>query len=272
MSQPAISIILPAYNAEKYIAQTISSLLSQTFTNFELLVVDDGSSDTTVNIVKQFTDNRIVLIENGQNLGLIKTLNKAALLCKGKYIARMDADDIALPGRLQLQSDFLNEHINTAAVAGWVNFIDEAGEDKGVWALDRKTNTAAAIKKALLKENCIAHPSVMIRTEVLQQYLYNPKQRHIEDYDLWLRMCADGLAIEKVQQPVLLYRVHAASVTGTKLKQNNFFFKHFNCKRKFISARLASFKINGFVCRVFLFMCMDLIMGFGKTIKNTFKN
>ena len=272
MSQPAISIILPAYNAEKYIALTISSLLNQTFTSFELLVVDDGSTDNTVTIIKQFTDSRIILMENGQNLGLIKTLNKAALLSKGKYIARMDADDIALPGRLQLQSQFLDTNAGVAAVAGWVNFIDEAGEDKGIWSLDRNTNSATAIKKALVKENCIAHPSVMIRTEVLQQYLYNLKQQHIEDYDLWLRLCAEGLAIEKVQQPVLLYRVHAASVTGTKLKQRNFFFKHFNCKRKFIGARLASFKINSFVCRVFLSMCMDLMMGFGKVIKNTFKN
>lgn len=268
MSQPAISIILPAYNAEKYIGQTISSLLNQTFTDFELLVIDDGSTDNTVSIIKNFTDSRIVLIQNEQNLGLVKTLNKAALLSKGKYIARMDADDIALPQRLQLQTEFLETHTTVAATAGWVNFIDDNNNPAGIWDLDRQTNTAAQIKKALVKENCIAHPTVTIRTEVLQQYLYNEKQQHIEDYDLWLRLAANGLLIEKVQQPILQYRVHAASVTGTKLKKTNFFFKHFNCKRRFIADRLQRFAINGFVIKVFFSMIVDLIMGFGKVIKN----
>ncbi len=268
MSMPAISIILPAYNAAKYIGETISSLLSQTFTDFELLVIDDGSADDTLAIVKSFTDSRIQLVTNGQNLGLIKTLNKAAALCKGQYTARMDADDIALPNRLQLQKAFLDNHPQTAAVAGWVNFIDEKGTQTGIWELDRQTNTAATIKKALLKENCIAHPTVMIRTEILQQFLYSSNQRNIEDYDLWLRLCAAGMQIEKVQEPVLLYRVHSASITGTKLKKSNFFFKHCNCKLKFIKGALGKFRLNGYTAAVFVFMLRDLLMGCGKAIKN----
>lgn len=270
MSKPAISIILPAYNAAKYIGETISSLLSQTFTDFELLVMDDGSTDDTIPVVQSFSDGRIRLIENGQNLGLVKTLNKAATLCKGQYAARMDADDIALPNRLQLQKDFLDQHPQTAAVAGWVSFIDENGTQTGVWELDRQTNTSAAIKKALLKENCIAHPTVMIRTAILQQFLYNPRQRNIEDYDLWLRLCAAGMQIEKVPEPVLLYRVHPASITGTKLKKTNFFFKHFNCKLQFITGALGKWQLNGYTAAVFVFMLRDLLMGCGKAIKNAF--
>lgn len=268
MQQPVISIILPAYNAAKYIEQTINSLLQQTFTNFELLIVDDGSTDNTISIINSFTDSRIRLIKNEHNLGLVNTLNKAAILCNGKYIARMDADDVALPQRLHLQKEFLDTHTNVAAVAGWVNFIDEDGTETGTWSLDRQTNTAGEIKKALVKENCIAHPTVMIRTEVLQKFLYSQKQQHIEDYDLWLRLTANGHAIEKVQQPVLNYRVHAASVTGTKLKKTNFFFKHFTCKCRFIAGCLWQIKINGFVTRVFFSMLMDLVMGFGKALKN----
>lgn len=267
MQQPEISIILPAYNAAMYITQTINSLLQQTFTNFELLIVDDGSADNTVSIIKNFTDRRIVLIQNEHNLGLVKTLNKAAKLCKGKYIARMDADDIALPERLQLQKKFLDVHSSVAVVGGWVNFINEKNEVTGEWNLDRQTNTAAAIKKALIKENCIAHPTVMIRTEILQNFLYSKKQQHIEDYDLWLRLTACGYAIEKVSQPVLNYRVHAASVTGTKLKQTNFYFKNFNCKRRFITECLQKRKINSFVANVFFSMLMDAVMGFGKALK-----
>ncbi len=269
MNQPAISIILPAYNAAKYIEQTISSLLNQTFTDFELLVIDDGSTDNTVSVIKKFTDSRIILIQNEHNLGLVKTLNKATMLCKGNYIARMDADDIALPQRLQLQKEFLDAHTNIAATAGWVNFIDENNKPAGAWDLDRQTNTAVQIKKVLVKENCIAHPSVMIRAAVLQQYLYSEKQLHIEDYDLWLRLTADSLVIEKIQQPVLDYRVHTESVTGSKLKQSNFFIKHFNCKRRFIAGNLKRFKINGFIVQVFFSMIKDLLMGFGKAIKNT---
>ncbi len=269
MQQPVISILLPAYNAAKYIEQTINSLLHQSFTDFELLVIDDGSTDNTVSIIKGFTDSRIVLIQNEQNLGLVKTLNKAIALCKGIYIARMDADDIALPHRLQLQKEFLDNHTNIAAVAGWVTFIDAEGNKNGVWELDRQTNTALQIKNALVKENCIAHPTVMIRAEVLKKFLYSEKQQHIEDYDLWLRMMVSGLRIEKIQQPVLDYRVHAASVTGTKLKKNNFFFKHFNCKLKFIAGCISHLKINSFTVRIFFSMLVDLIMGLGKALKNT---
>jgi glycosyltransferase involved in cell wall biosynthesis len=267
MSQPEISIILPAYNAEKYIAETISSLLSQTFENFELLILDDGSTDNTIAVIKNFNDSRIQLIENAQNLGLIRTLNKAAALCKGRYTARMDADDIALPNRLQLQKNYLDKNEKTAAIAGWIIFIDEAGTQTGIWELDRKTNTAPAIKKALLKENCVAHPTVMIRTEILQQYLYKENQQNIEDYDLWLRLTAAGLPLEKVQEPVLLYRVHNNSVTVSKLKKNNFFFLHFKCKLKFLLGAFKQSRINGFTVAVFFSMIKDLLMGFGKAIK-----
>lgn len=269
MQQPVISIILPAYNAARYIEQTINSLLLQTFTDFELLIIDDGSTDNTISIINSFTDSRIRLVKNEHNLGLVKTLNKAAMLCKGKYIARMDADDIALPQRLQLQKDFLDAHTNVAAVAGWIDFINEHGTNTGIWQLDRQTNTAAAIKKGLLKENCIAHPTVMIRTPILQQHLYKENQRNIEDYDLWLRLTAAGLIIEKVMQPVLLYRVHQTSVTVSKLKKNNFFFLHFQCKLKFLKGILKKGSVNTFTVAVFFSMIRDLLMGFGKAVKKT---
>jgi glycosyltransferase involved in cell wall biosynthesis len=271
MQQHAISIILPAYNAAKYIEQTIDSLLKQTFTDFELLVIDDGSTDNTINIIEKFTDQRITLLKNEQNLGLVKTLNKAAKLANGKYIARMDADDIALPNRLALQKQYLDEHSNIAAVAGWKIFIDEQGKEQGIWELDRKTNTANEIRKALVVKNCIAHPTVMIRTDILQQFLYHENQKNIEDYDLWLRLTANGLQIEKVQQPVLLYRVHGSSVTSTALQTGNFFFKHATCKRKFLFGILKQGKINAFVAAIFFSMLTDVSLGCGKQVKKIFK-
>jgi glycosyltransferase involved in cell wall biosynthesis len=272
MSTPAISIILPVYNAAAYIEKTITSLLNQTFTDFELLIIDDGSTDNTIAVIKKFTDDRIKLIVNDKNLGLIKTLNKATALSKGRYIARMDADDIALPERLLLQKEFLDTHPDVSVVAGWINFIDEAGNETGVWDLDRRTNTTSTIEKSLLRENCIAHPTVMIRTVVLQKFLYNEKQLHIEDYDLWLRLIASGHNIAKVQQLVLQYRVHTASITMSKLRKRNFFFKHLNCKYKFVLNAIRKPQINIFVFLVFASMLYDLFMGCGKAVKNAFRN
>src|SRR4051812_24164992 len=103
MSSPAITILLPVYNCREYLHEAIISLLSQTFTDFELLILNDGSTDDTEKVIQSFSDNRVVYIKNESNKGLIYTLNKGVTLAKGKYIARMDADDISLPKRLQKQ-------------------------------------------------------------------------------------------------------------------------------------------------------------------------
>ena len=110
MKNPLVSILMPVYNSEKYLREAIKSILNQTFTNFELIIINDGSTDNSLKIIKSFKDNRIKIIKNKGNLGLIKTLNKGIDLAQGKYIARMDADDIAMPKRLEKQIAFFNEN------------------------------------------------------------------------------------------------------------------------------------------------------------------
>ena len=268
MSAPAISIVLPAYNCSPYIAETINSLLSQTFTDFQLIIINDGSTDDTEHIIQLYHDPRITYLKNESNKGLVFTLNRGIQASEGNYIARMDADDIALPQRLQLQKQWLDEHPHTAAISCTIRFIDGNGNERGVWLADKASCSYTDIKKMLPWENCIAHPTIMIRKEVVEAYLYDAIQLHCEDYDLWLRMLADGLVIEKLPQPLLLYRNHEASITGTYLKKLNPFFKQYQCKRRFLAKRVQQSKWGIFETRVLYTTLYDGIMGLGKQLKN----
>ncbi|MCU0435799.1 MAG: glycosyltransferase [Bacteroidia bacterium] len=237
-SSPAITVLLPVYNSGDLVAQTIESILAQTFTDFELLIINDGSTDHSASIVAQFTDSRIRFIHNEKNIGLIATLNKGAILARGRYIARMDADDIALPQRLEKQSAFLDANPQVAVAASWVDFINTDGEVTGQWDTDRHTVTETDIRRIMPGTNCIAHPSVMIRTEIVQQFLYSDAQKGAEDYDLWLRMMAAGKRIAKLPEVLLHYRIHPASIT-VQLKASEPVEKRLlRIKRKFMTAEI----------------------------------
>ena len=264
----AVSVILPAYNCEKFIGKAIQSVLQQTFTDFELIIINDGSTDNTESIIHAYTDPRIVYLKNSENKGLIYSLNSAISLAKGKYIARMDADDICLPERLARQKTFLDRHEDVVVVASTIDFINDNEEKTGNWDLDRQTITPEQIKKAMLKQNCIAHPTVMMRSEIIKQLKYKEYQKSIEDYDLWLRLLNRGFKIAKLDEPLLLYRVHDTSITSIHLKKTNPFFKHFLMKIKFLE-RFSH--INGFAFSVFVSAIMDLIKGAVKAIKNIFR-
>lgn len=267
MTAPEVSIILPVHNSGRYIRKTIDSLLAQSFRNFELIVINDGSTDDSETIIQSYTDPRIVYYTNEGNKGLIFTLNRGIFMARGKYIARMDADDICLPERLALQKEWLDEHTDAAIVACTVQFINEQDQPTGTWPLDRITITREAIRKTLPKENCIAHPSVMGRTDILKQYWYAENQKNIEDYDLWLRLAADGCAIDKINRDLLLYRVHQQSVTSVHLRKGNVFLKLYHCKRRFVWQRIRSGKLNGFVARVMATMAYDLGVALFKSFK-----
>jgi len=271
MTNPAISVILPVHNGGAFLSEAVNSILNQSFTDFECLISNDGSTDQSAAIIESLTDCRVVKLSNEGNKGLIYTLNRGIELSKGTYIARMDADDISLPERFKLQKQFLDDNKTAAAVAGTVIFIDESGKETGNWELDKKTITPSQIKKTMPAENCIAHPSVMLRAEVIRQLRYNPAQKNIEDYDLWLRILNRGYSIAKISKPLLLYRVHQASVTGTVLKKKNFFFKHAGMKFRFIWHEMIKGKITFFMLRVKLFMLLDILKGTGKAIKQIFR-
>src|SRR5206468_8796508 len=136
--------------------------------------------DNTDQIIQSFTDSRIRYIKNSENKGLIDTLNKGINEATGKYLARMDADDISLPTRLEKQLNYLNEHTDKDVVASTIIFINEKGEQTGTWPLDRKTISSNEITKALITENCLAHPSVMGKTGVFAKFHYRKGRVNIE--------------------------------------------------------------------------------------------
>ena len=259
MYEIPVTILLPVYNGEKYLSLAISSVLAQDFTDFELLIIDDGSRDGSEAIIRSFTDPRIRFVKNEQNLGLVRTLNKGMDLAKGNYIARMDADDVMDPARIGSQFDYLERHDSVAAVASVVDLIDQEGNFLGFWKEDKNNSTVAAIRKSLPKYNCIAHPSVMIRTGVLKEFRYEPAGKLVEDYDLWLRMTAAGYQIGKLEEVLLHHRILQSSLT----RSNSYNVYTLNGKVLLRFFRNQPFKKKRtlFVCRTFIFGWLNLAKG-----------
>lgn len=264
---PRVSVILPVYNAAAYLKEAIDSVLAQTFTDFELIIINDGSTDGSEQIIKGYSDRRIKYFKNEENRGLIFTLNNAIDKAEGSFIARMDADDICLPERLEEQVKWLQNRPATDIVASFSDEMDETGKKIGYFEKDRKTATAKQIRNKMPVYNCLTHPTVMGRAQIFKQYKYSFTQPNIEDYDLWLRLLADGKVIEKVPKVLLLYRVHQSSVTQTKLRRTNFFLKRFWCKQRFLAQRRKQGKFNAFDFHVTIEMGFDVLKGIGKNGK-----
>lgn len=214
MNTPLVTVLMPVYNAERFLKRAIESILAQTFTNFELLIINDGSTDQSVPIIQSFADERIHLLHNETNSGVIHTLNKGIISAKGKYIARMDADDICETHRLEKQVSYLEQHPDVAVVASHILLINAEEEELGTWDQDVQYSTPEQLFRRMAKTNCIAHPSILIRTEIVQQYLYHKTQKGSEDWDLWMRLLSDGHTIHKLPEYLLKYRIHTASVTA----------------------------------------------------------
>ena len=175
---PKISVIMPAYNAEKYIAQAIESILGQTYGDFELIIINDCSQDRTEEIVLSYDDPRIIYLKNEQNLGVAKTLNRGLEVAKGRYIARMDADDIAMLERFAKQIAFLDSNADVAVLGTNVEIFNEEGTICTGWSA---TNTEQ-MKVDLLFSCGLAHPSVMMRTEIIRELGgYDPEFNGLED-------------------------------------------------------------------------------------------
>ena len=257
-AKPLVSVIMSVYNGEQWLQTAIDSIINQTYTNWEFIIIDDASTDTTQNILKSYTDIRIkVILREKQKCPSIN-LNYAIMLSKGEFVARMDADDISLPERFQLQVDYLLQHKDVAVVAGFIDLMNDEGVHTGVWKDDRKATSWPKIKAMLPWNCCLAHPSVMFRAEILKQYMYNEEQPHAEDWEMWLRLAADNKKIEKIQKVVLKYRVHYQSITATSNKKSAFLKKDLFYKLYFKSKHKGwyNFKVRlGYMlnsCKVFL--------------------
>ncbi len=218
---PAVSVILPVYNGDAFLKEAIDSILRQTFTDFELIIINDGSTDDSEEIIQSYSDERILYLKNDMNRGLIFSLNRAIDFSNGKWIARMDADDISLPERIKKQVGYAMANDSTL-LATQVDLIDVNGLSLPPWPADRYTRNSTEIKRHLLRDNCLAHPSVFGKTEIFKRYRYRSVQKYSEDYDLWLRLVDDGFQIDKLDEPLLLHRILPTS--ATRFKKINFFY------------------------------------------------
>ena len=205
-----ITVLMPVYNGEKYLHEAIDSILNQTFTDFEFLIIDDGSTDNSLKIIDSYQDFRIKTIKSDINKGLVYSLNKGLEIAKGEYIARMDCDDISLPIRLEKQIQFLNINSNVGIVGTWVQIINSQTKTETMWQYPSQD---FAIRWELLFRTPFAHPSVMFRKDlVLSINGYDGSMTNVEDYDLWWRLSKITL-LANLSEVLLLYRQHNNSVT-----------------------------------------------------------
>ncbi len=207
---PLISVLIPTYNCEAYVYDALKSVLDQTYTNFECIIIDDCSTDKTVNIIKSFNDERIQLIIKSKNSGYTNSLNQGLTIANGKYIARMDGDDISLPNRFEKQVEVLESNSDIVVCGSIFQIIDSE-------TIIKAPEHHEAIKTELLKESCIGHPTSMIRKSILDKYTirYDTSYEPAEDYDLWVRLSQKG-KLYNIQEVLFKYRVHDNQVSITR--------------------------------------------------------
>lgn len=209
---PKVTVLIAVYNGERFLRDALDSVLAQTFTDFELLVVNDGSTDETATILESYSDGHIRVITNTRNIGVVGSLRRGLNYARGEYIARIDADDIALPERLEKQVEYLDLHPEVGMVASLCLVIDEDSRPaEGATAL-----TPEQIYYSLGFYNSIFNPSVTFRKAfVLSLGGYgDDSTNRVEDYDLWVRI-ARRAKIVQLDEILAQYRKHSANLTNT---------------------------------------------------------
>ncbi len=206
-----LTVLLPVYNGERYLRDTIQSLLTQTYTDFELLIIDDGSTDRSLEIIESFTDDRIKVLKNTERLKLSGALNRGMKEAKGKYIARMDADDIALPHRLQRQFEYMEQNPKVGMCGTAIEIFGNVKTRKDIYP-----KTAEEIKAYALFDCPFCHPTVMMRRDLFLKHdlWFDGSYYPTEDYELWGR-AIDLFPTVNLGEVLLRYRVHGGSMTGS---------------------------------------------------------
>lgn len=218
MSDPQVSVVMPVYNAERYVAEAVESILLQTFSDFEFLVFDDESTDQSLTILEQYAsqDKRLRLFAK-QHRGHTRWLNEGIRIARGDFIARMDADDVSLEDRLANQVTYLNENPRCVAVGCDLLVIDSNGRLIGV---DRHESRSEVIERLLLNgtHGVIAHPASLMRRRALAAIgMYREECESMEDLDLWLRLSEVG-QLSNVPKIMFKYRLHPTSVCSTRFR------------------------------------------------------
>lgn len=213
---PEITILMPVRNGEKYIKESIDSILKQTFTDFELLIMDDGSTDRTVERIERYTDERIRLIRRKHNF--IRNLNEGLELALGAYIARMDADDIMHTERLRIQLKRMKKNPNITVCGTWAKIFSDKGNERNVFHFGHEIICEPVLE--LLKYNMLLHPSVMVKKEFLfNHHIKYQNYPYVEDYKLWFDIAKAGGILFVEPQELMMLRRSNTQVTVTKKEE-----------------------------------------------------
>ncbi len=212
MSKPAVSVVIPVFNAGKYLASAIGSIIDQTFSDWEMICINDGSTDCSPEILDWFAkqDPRIRVIHQS-NMGVVAAANRGHEMVQAEFVCRMDADDIAMPNRISHQVEFLRKHSEYVAVSGSILEIDSDSQPLGLQRLPHDHDTI--VQRLLFRETGLFQPASIMRTEAFNKIGgFRSKYQWIEDHDLWLRLSQVG-RLGNTDELILCYRLHASSCT-----------------------------------------------------------
>jgi len=216
MKNPKVTVLMSVYNGEKYLNEAIDSILGQTFKDFEFLIIDDGSTDSSLDIIKSYTDTRIRLVRNEQNSGLTKSLNKGLGLAHGEYIARMDVDDISLPKRLETQMKVLEATLADICFCRSI-FINEINGKENIW---KEKDWLFTRWRGLFENEYGLHSAVMFRRKsILRIGGYDKSFIRAQDYELWDRCAVCGLKFIYTSTPLLQYYLRSQGISRQYLTE-----------------------------------------------------
>ena len=209
---------MSVYNGEKYLREAIDSILNQTFTNFEFIIIDDASTDDSNAIIKKYTDKRIKLVENPQNMGLTKSLNRGLKISLGKYIARLDSDDLAFPNRLKEQYEFMEKNPHIFIAGSFMKIIDESGN---LISINKIYTSPNIIKLLFLFKNPLLHSSIIIRHFKLKNLnFYNENYPYAQDLELYSRAIRKNYSLAVIPKILVSSRIHDDTISKN-FKSNN---------------------------------------------------
>lgn len=220
-SPPTVSVIMPVYNSERYISDSVGSILKQSYSDFEFLIVDDASWDGTERKLRECSDTRVKVIRNDKNLGVTASLNRGIQNARGRYIARMDADDIAAKDRIGKQVDYLENSPSVDVVFGHTVLIDK---DSEIICESWRPDSVEEILLRLSEHNFIPHPTVMFRKSVIEEAgSYDEAFRTGQDLELWIRLRDRGYCFGYIRDALLYFRLNPDSVREDRCR--NYWFK-----------------------------------------------
>ena len=214
---PKISVVLPVYNSEEYLIESLESISNQTFRDFEIIAINDGSTDNSLEILKNYArkEPRLRIISR-ENKGITKTLNEGIELSKGDFIARMDSDDICLPLRFEKQLEYIiNKNLDVCGTK-----YQRIGLQTGIPDLPISCEDCYF---RLLFGSAMAHPSILLRKSIIKKYRYNENFKYAQDYELWCRMALDKIKIGNVPEVLFKYRFSSNNISVAKKKEQSYF-------------------------------------------------